>query len=100
MPVVEGSPNWKGRPVDPPAGGGDDGGMEARIDKLEQIAEKTSDRLAAIERDLAVIKSNYATKEDMHKEFGALQWKLFGVVVLAQLIPAIPAVLKALHLVG
>jgi hypothetical protein len=36
----------------------------------------------------------------MHKEFGALQWKLFGVVVLAQLIPAIPAVLKALHLVG
>lgn len=39
--------------------------MEARIAKLEHLAEQTADHLAALERDIAVIKSNYATKADV-----------------------------------
>ena len=73
----------------------DNDGMEHRIAKLETLAEKTSERLGAIEKDVSVIKSNYATKEDlallkadMQKSLGDLQktindqtWKLIGTVV-------------------
>jgi ABC-type metal ion transport system substrate-binding protein len=41
--------------------------MEARITALESIAEKTLERLTMLEVDVAVIKSNYATKEDIAK---------------------------------
>ncbi|WP_229476915.1 hypothetical protein [Massilia rubra] len=39
--------------------------MEARIVKLELVTEKILERLAAVERDVAVIRSNYATKADI-----------------------------------
>lgn len=39
--------------------------MEARIVKLESVTEKILERLSAVERDVAVIRSNYATKADL-----------------------------------
>ncbi len=70
-------------------GGGYDGRMDERVKKLEAAAEKTVERLATIERDLAVVKSNYATKEDIkslaadfHRELHATTWKLIGAMGL------------------
>ena len=66
----------------------DNGGMDARIAKLESIAERTGTQLATLEKDVAVIKSNYATKEDlarvesaMHKEFTAQTWRIIGAML-------------------
>lgn len=69
--------------------------MEVRISKLEGIAEKTSASLVAIEKDVAVFRSqmdgfakHYATKEDvsrlegsMHKEFTAQTWRIIGAML-------------------
>jgi len=70
-------------------GGGYDHPMEARVKKLE-------DDLSAMKSDVAVIRSNYATKEDMaklgvamHAEINAQTWKLvtfvcgFGTALVA-----------------
>jgi hypothetical protein len=89
----------------------DNGAMEARVAKLESLAEKTSERLVSIETRLTRMEANqddfakhYATKEDMallkadlHKSLGDLQktindqtWKLIGTVVtLGTLLSAI-----------
>jgi len=70
-------------------GGGYDDLMEERVKKLEESGAKTAERLIAIERDLAVVRSNYATKEDLHKEISAQTWKLvtfvcgFGTALVA-----------------
>lgn len=70
-------------------GGGYDPLMEERVKKLEAAAEKTTERLGTIERDLAVVKSNYATKEDIknlgmefHRELHATTWKVIGAMGL------------------
>ncbi|WP_167086901.1 hypothetical protein [Massilia frigida] len=39
--------------------------MEARIVKLEAVTEKILERLDNVERDVAVIRSNYVTKADL-----------------------------------
>jgi hypothetical protein len=39
--------------------------MNERVEKLEVMAEKTSDRLYALERDVAMITANGATKADI-----------------------------------
>lgn len=89
----------------------DNEGMEARLDKLEAIAEKTGERLANIERDLAVMKVEatsfkaeafraFATKEDLHRELNGMTWKLGVAIILAQLLPAIPAMLRAFKLIA
>lgn len=39
--------------------------MEARVVKLELVVEKIFERLSALERDVAMIRSNYATKADI-----------------------------------
>ena len=66
----------------------DNDGMEHRIAKLETLAEKTSERLAAIEKDVSVIKSNYATKEDLarlnadvFKAMNDQTWKIIGAMI-------------------
>jgi hypothetical protein len=61
----------------------DDGHMEERVKKLEELVDKTVERVVNIERDVAVIKSNYATREDISKlgaamqaEINAQTWKM------------------------
>ena len=60
-----------------------DGWMEVRVANLEALAEKTGERLGVIERDAAIIKSNYATREDLqaakadlHKAMNDQTWKI------------------------
>lgn len=66
----------------PKGGGGPPGGdrMEERVKELEQLVNKTVERVVNIERDVAVVRSNYATKEDLHKEMSAQTWKLVSFV--------------------
>lgn len=63
--------------------------MEPRIAKLEAIAETTSERLTVIERDVAVIKSNYATKADVAEAKNSVIMWVVSAILLAQLLPAI-----------
>ena len=83
----------------------DNGDMEIlrRVEKLESLAEKTNERLAALEKDVAVIKSNYSTKADIESVKTAVaegQTKIImwvvGAIFLAQILPAIPSILRAL----
>ncbi|QHI96573.1 hypothetical protein GT347_00305 [Xylophilus rhododendri] len=54
--------------------------MEPRIKKLEDLAEKTGERLATIEKDLSIVKATSATKEDLHREINTQTWKLVSFV--------------------
>lgn len=65
----------------------DNDDMEARIEKLEALAEKTGDRLAALERDVAVIKSNYSTKADVSDAKNSIIMWVVSAILLAQLLP-------------
>lgn len=63
--------------------------MEARIAKLEALADKTMERLGALERDLAVIKSNYATKADISEAKNSIVMWVVSAILLAQLLPGL-----------
>lgn len=79
--------------------------MDQRVAKLEALAEKTGERLAALDRDLAVIKSNYATREDVAALRGEMKaavaeaknsiilW-VVAAVFLAQLLPVVAGLVK------
>ncbi|MGZ7030225.1 MAG: hypothetical protein ACXVG9_12945 [Terriglobales bacterium] len=45
--------------------------MEARVRRLE-------DDLSVLKNDVAVMRSNYVTKEELHKELHAMTWKIIG----------------------
>ena len=65
---------------------GNNAQMEARIIALESLAEKTLKRLTTLEVDVAVIKSNYATKEDLAKLEGTLlKWFIGTAVTMTSL---------------
>lgn len=66
-----------------------DGEMEERIRKLESLTEKSVERLIALERDLAVVKSNYATKSDIAEAKNSIIMWVVSAVLLAQLLPAL-----------
>ena len=55
--------------------------MENRILNLVSINQNILDRLSALEADLAVVKSNYATKEDLAKMEGTLLKWFIGTAV-------------------
>jgi ABC-type metal ion transport system substrate-binding protein len=74
--------------------------LNDRVDRLEAIAEKTAERLLALERDVAIIKSNYATKADLaalraelkvdiaEAKVSIIMW-VVTAIFLAQLLPAL-----------
>ena len=74
--------------------------MEQRVARLEALTEKNGERLAVIERDIAVMKSNYSTKEDLAALRGDMKaavaeakntiimW-VVSAVLLAQVLPAL-----------
>ncbi|QNB08373.1 hypothetical protein G5S34_17520 [Herbaspirillum frisingense] len=82
-------------PVDKSGGGGNDGGMEERIKKLEQLSEKTNERLTSLDKDVAVMRSNYATKADISEAKVAIIVWVVGAVFLAQLLPALPGIITS-----
>lgn len=74
------------RRFDGGGGGGYDDTMEARITKLESLAEKTVDRLSSLERDVAVIKSNYSTKADISSaETSIIKWLVATAIAMSGL---------------
>lgn len=87
-------------------GGGeppDNGDMEARIATVEQLTQKMGDRLTAVERDIAVIRSNYATTKDVsdtktaiaEAKSSIIMW-VVAAIFLAQLLPPLVAYLRTL----
>jgi hypothetical protein len=119
-----------GRPVDPttsvsmtldyseePLRGGprppDNGNMEARVLKLEALAEKTGERLTGIDLGLVKIEGKqdefskyYATKADVESvktsvseaKYSIIVW-VVGAILFTQVLPALPGVLRALGLI-
>ncbi|WP_458763546.1 hypothetical protein [Cupriavidus basilensis] len=73
-----------GKDFVPPAGGeppyNDD--MEARIKALE-------DALATVKTDMAVVRSNYATKADIAEAKNSIIMWVVSAVLLAQVLPGI-----------
>ena len=63
--------------------------MEGRIGKLEALADKTVERLGTLERDVAVIKSNYATRADISDAENSIVMWVVSAILLAQLLPAL-----------
>lgn len=47
---------------------------------MENETAKLDERLTALERDVAVIKSNYATREDLQRELSAQTWRILTFV--------------------
>ena len=78
-----------------------DGGMEARVAKLEGLAEKTGEQLRAIEKDVALIRQkqdeftkHYATKADLTDAKNSIIVWVVGAIFLAQLLPTVAGLVK------
>jgi hypothetical protein len=66
-------------------GGGDD--MMQRIRELEKDLQQ-------MKTDIAVVRSNYATKADVSEAKNSIIVWVVGAVVISQIIPSIPNILK------
>jgi len=95
MMLVQGSADWQGPPVDQGGGGGDNGGMEARVSKLEAAAQDVRERLVKIDTKLDHIEkdvaTNMATKDFVRATVSdaknsIIMW-LVSAILLAQLLP-------------
>ena len=53
--------------------------MDARITKLEAMAEKTSTQLYALAKDL--VRAEGSIRADMHREFTAQSWRIIGAML-------------------
>lgn len=56
----------------------DNGDMEARVARLETLAEKADTRLALIEREL--VRVEHSIRGDLHREVHAQTWRMIGVL--------------------
>lgn len=72
-----------------------DGGMEARVSKLEQLAQESRDRLTRMEARLDTFPTLFATKEDLHKELHGMTWRIVGAC--AALVAVVYFVAKLVH---
>lgn len=63
--------------------------MEAEIGKIEALADKIVERLGTLERDVAVIKSNYATKADISDAKNSIVMWVVSAILFAQLLSAL-----------
>lgn len=70
-------------------GGGHNDGMEARVAKLETLAETTRDKIAGVETRLAVIEKTMATKADVAEAKNSIIIWVVGAIILAQVVPGI-----------
>jgi hypothetical protein len=78
--------------LDNGGGGGNNGGMEARIAKLESVAERTAERLAAVDVRLGKIETRmetFATKADVAEAKNSIIMWVVSAILLAQLLPPI-----------
>lgn len=95
--AVEAARRHSASGVDNQGGPPNDGGMEARVKLLE-------DAMLSVKTDLAVIKATHATKEDIQgtkrdiseAKSSIIMW-VVGAVFLAQLLPALPAIIGAIR---
>lgn len=63
--------------------------MQQRLKELEKDVQQ-------MKTDLAVMRSNYATKADVSDAKTSIILWVVGAVVVSQIIPAIPSILKVL----
>lgn len=93
-------PGARRPPIDQGGGGDDNGGMDARLTKLEDLAEKTGERLVSIEKDMAILKADlgsfkseafraFATKADLSEAKNSIIMWVVSAILLAQLLPAL-----------
>lgn len=78
-----------------------DGDMHARITKLEALAEKSGERLGAIENRLTRIEAkqdeftkHYATRADLTEAKNSIIVWVVAAVFLAQLLPVVAGLIK------
>lgn len=84
------------RTIDPPGGGGDNGGMDARVSKLEAVIPTLATKVdlmrefnalkleiiggdGVIRADMA--KMDGSIRTDMHKEFTVQTWRIIGAML-------------------
>ena len=63
--------------------------METRIAAVGAKVDNLADRMTVLERDVAVIKSNYATKADVAEAKNSVIMWVVSAILLAQLLPAL-----------
>lgn len=81
----------KDTPHNPSYGDGNGGGD----DMLQRVRDLEKD-VSAIKTDIAVMKSNYATKEDVSNAKNSIIMWVVGAVIFAQLIPALPSIITSI----
>lgn len=82
---------WRGRALEDAINKRAEIPNEARLDRLDNHAEKTDTRIYAIEQDLAVIKSNYVPKADILAMRNSLVNWILSAFILSQIVPPILA---------
>lgn len=65
----------------------DNSGMDTRVAKLENLAEKTQAQLQAIDKDLAVLRAE--TKAHISEAKNSIIMWVVSAILLAQLLPAL-----------
>ncbi|QHJ00473.1 hypothetical protein GT347_22340 [Xylophilus rhododendri] len=82
----------------PPGGGPpDNADMDARVQKLENLAEKTGEKLTAIETRLTKIETRadyFATRADVSEAKTSIILWVVGSAFLTQVLPALPGLVK------